>query len=223
MRPIASNKILPCATAAMAMMLSRLMTISAMVTVMTARHKCAAAWISSRAASSGTISLAAMNTNATPPTQFEVGQQHEPGDDRGKDDAQNHRDTGADDYAPAPLLRRQSAACHRDDDRIVAGQKQIDENDLQDGEPERRIAQLFDTRMNPIMPKRGIEIFDERSHGARPQPTISLPAKNCAISFSAVATASEPCTEFSPIERACALRMVPGAALAGSVAPIRSR
>lgn len=55
------------------------------------------------------------------------------------------------------------------------------------------------------------------------QPTISLPEKNCAISLAAVSAASEPCTEFSPIERACTLRMVPGAALPGSVAPITSR
>ena len=58
---------------------------------------------------------------------------------------------------------------------------------------------------------------------AKLQPTISLPAKNCAISFCAVSAASEPCTEFSLIDLANSLRMVPGAALAGSVAPIRSR
>src|SRR5258708_30503043 len=58
---------------------------------------------------------------------------------------------------------------------------------------------------------------------ASPQPTISLPEKNCPISCAAVAAASEPWTEFSPIDLAWTLRMVPGAALAGSVAPIRSR
>ena len=47
------------------------------------------------------------------------------------------------------------------------------------------------------------------------QPTISLPEKNCAISLAAVSGASEPCTEFSPIDLAWTLRMVPGAALAG--------
>src|SRR3954449_3436680 len=40
------------------------------------------------------------------------------------------------------------------------------------------------------------------------QPTISLPEKNWAISFAAVSGASEPCTEFSPIDLACTLRMV---------------
>src|SRR5258707_829001 len=37
--------------------------------------------------------------------------------------------------------------------------------------------------------------------GRSAHPTISLPEKNCAISFSAVSGASEPCTEFSPIDR----------------------
>src|SRR5204862_123710 len=35
------------------------------------------------------------------------------------------------------------------------------------------------------------------------QPTISLPEKNCAISIAAVSGASEPWTEFSPIDFAC--------------------
>ena len=55
------------------------------------------------------------------------------------------------------------------------------------------------------------------------QPTISLPAKNCAISTRAVSGASEPCTEFSPIESAKSLRIVPAAAFSGLVAPITSR
>ena len=40
------------------------------------------------------------------------------------------------------------------------------------------------------------------------------------ISCAAVSGASEPCTEFSPTDSANSLRMVPGAALAGFVAPI---
>src|SRR5438132_13628521 len=55
------------------------------------------------------------------------------------------------------------------------------------------------------------------------QPTISLPEKNWAISIAAVSGASDPCTEFSPIDFACSLRMVPSAAFDGSVAPITSR
>jgi len=44
------------------------------------------------------------------------------------------------------------------------------------------------------------------------QPTISLPEKNWAISTAAVSGASDPCTEFSPIDLACSLRMLPSAA-----------
>src|SRR5215471_13747418 len=51
--------------------------------------------------------------------------------------------------------------------------------------------------------------------GIMPYPTISLPEKNCPISTAAVAGASDPCTEFSPIDLACTLRIVPAAALAG--------
>jgi hypothetical protein len=55
------------------------------------------------------------------------------------------------------------------------------------------------------------------------QPTISLSLKKKAISCFAVSGASEPCTEFSPSERANSFRMVPGAASLGLVAPITSR
>jgi hypothetical protein len=58
---------------------------------------------------------------------------------------------------------------------------------------------------------------------ARAYPTISPPGKNCAISIAAVSGASEPCTEFSPIDSANSLRIVPGAAFSGLVAPITSR
>src|SRR5262249_19338279 len=59
--------------------------------------------------------------------------------------------------------------------------------------------------------------------GNRLYPTMSLAEKNCAISLAAVSGASEPCTELSPVDLAWTLRMVLGAALAGSVAPITSR
>ena len=51
------------------------------------------------------------------------------------------------------------------------------------------------------------------------QPTISLPAKNWAISFAAVSGASEPCTEFSPIDLAWTLRMVPARPWPGRLRP----
>ena len=58
---------------------------------------------------------------------------------------------------------------------------------------------------------------------SEPYPTISLPAKNWAISSAAFSGESEPCAEFSPIDSANSLRIVPAVALAGLVAPITSR
>src|SRR5437899_2654114 len=52
---------------------------------------------------------------------------------------------------------------------------------------------------------------------------ISTAAKKKAISCAAVYGESEPCTELASIDSAKSLRIVPGAALAGSVAPITSR
>ncbi len=62
-----------------------------------------------------------------------------------------------------------------------------------------------------------------RRETERGHPTISLPEKNCAISAAAVSGASEPWTEFSPIDRAKSLRIVPAAAFSGLVAPITVR
>src|SRR5215472_17454894 len=155
--------------------------------------------------------------------QLEIGQQHQRCENDGEDDAQQCRQAGASNQTPTLLLLRQAAARHGDDDGVVAGQQDINENDLADGQPKCRVTELIDPGRKPGAPQRRIKIFDDRSHGPQPQPTISLPAKNCAISLTAVSGASEPCTEFSPIELACTLRMVPGAALAGSVAPMMSR
>ena len=61
-------------------------------------------------------------------------------------------------------------------------------------------------------------------HGARAaQPTISISLKKYLISIAAFSGESEPCTELASIDSAKSLRMVPGAALDGSVAPITSR
>ena len=65
--------------------------------------------------------------------------------------------------------------------------------------------------------------LDARGPRKKPQPTSSLPENHCAISCAAVSGASEPCTEFSPIESANCLRIVPAAAFSGLVAPITSR
>src|SRR5215472_1250202 len=66
--------------------------------------------------------------------------------------------------------------------------------------------------------------------GGRPRPHsipyrewISSAPKKYGISNAADSTESEPCTALASMEDAKSLRMVPGAALAGSVAPIRSR
>src|SRR5262249_8183400 len=102
-------------------------------------------------------------------------------------------------------------------------QQDVDEDDLAYGKPECRVPELIDTAIDPVAPQRRTKICGQESHPKKPQRTISLPAKNCAISLTAVSGASEPCTEFSPIERACTFRIVPGKALAGSVAPMISR
>src|SRR5262245_2661357 len=47
--------------------------------------------------------------------------------------------------------------------------------------------------------------------------------KKYAISVAAFSSESEPCVAFSPTDDPNSLRMVPSSALAGSVAPIRSR
>ena len=63
---------------------------------------------------------------------------------------------------------------------------------------------------------RGSVRLDE---AASDQPTISLPAKNCAISTAAVSGASEPWTVFSPTDWANFWRMVPSRRWPGSSRP----
>src|ERR1700730_5603097 len=143
------------------------------------------------------------------------------------------RITAADAHAPQPGKRLQSAARQRDHQRVVAGQQHIDPDDLADRNPERGLLH-FGLKLGKKRPDGSrIEDLQQPVHSLplsasdrrRPvdQPTISLPEKNCAISIAAVSAASEPCTEFSPIEFACSLRIVPAGALDGSVAPMTSR
>src|SRR5262249_38736803 len=175
----------------------------------------------------------------------------------------------AQDHAPQALAMGQPAARHRDDDRIVAGQQDVDPHDLEQRDPKRGLAHLAPAARDHGEPRGRIHHLCDRTHwtslllspraGAssrRPgpngeliyrrnlcpgqraktpraaaaasrspssHPTISLPEKNCAISCCAVSGASEPCTEFSPTDFAWILRIVPGAAFAGSVAPMISR
>ena len=72
-RPITSRGMLPLAAAATAMTLSRLITMSAIATIRTAAHRCAAASTSPSPSCSGTSSFAAMNSSANPPTSLRNG------------------------------------------------------------------------------------------------------------------------------------------------------
>jgi phosphoribosylglycinamide formyltransferase 1 len=74
-----------------------------------------------------------------------------------------------------------------------------------------------------VVPPYAVGAALRRGPEAIDQPVISLPENHCAISICAVSGASDPCAEFSPTEIACSLRIVPGSALAGSVAPSTSR
>jgi len=71
-------------------------------------------------------------------------------------------------------------------------------------------------QIGPILP---YLIVPDQQHRSVTSAYDIVAVKNWAISFIAVSGASEPCTEFSPIDLACTLRIVPAAALAGSVAP----
>src|SRR5678816_4831031 len=62
-----------------------------------------------------------------------------------------------------------------------------------------------------------------RQNGRGGRQTISSGLKKKAISLAAVSGPSEPCTAFCSTSLPQSLRMVPGAAFAGSVAPIISR
>ncbi|OYZ88778.1 MAG: hypothetical protein B7Y01_04460 [Xanthobacter sp. 17-67-6] len=69
---------------------------------------------------------------------LQPGQREQGGDDAGEDDAQADSDAGAHDDAPAAGLLRQGAAGHGDHHGIVAGQQDINPNDLQQREPQHR-------------------------------------------------------------------------------------
>jgi hypothetical protein len=59
---------------------------------------------------------------------------------------------------------------------------------------------LLPERRQPRAFRRAPEIGPSSVTALLIYPTISLPEKNCAISIAAVCDASEPWTEFSPIE-----------------------
>jgi len=52
---------------------------------------------------------------------------------------QQHRRSGTKYHAPEALTWRKRAACHRNDESIVAGQENIDPDDLREVHPELRV------------------------------------------------------------------------------------
>ncbi len=71
--------------------------------------------------------------------QLHIRHGHERRHRSGEDDAETDGDERAERDAPNPLLGRQLAASERDDDSVVARQKEVDPDDLKDGEPKSRI------------------------------------------------------------------------------------
>ena len=60
------------------------------------------------------------------------------GDDEREDDAQQRRRERPQEHPDAPLPLRQAATGQRDDDRVVARQDDVDPDDLQQRQQERR-------------------------------------------------------------------------------------
>ena len=84
--------------------------MSAMATMRTARHRLSAAsTLSPRRPSSGTISLTATQNSSSAADELEERLAHRLRDHEREQDAQQHRDAGAEDHAPEALLA--AAAC----------------------------------------------------------------------------------------------------------------
>src|SRR3954469_11123805 len=220
-RPSTSKGALPLAAAATAMTLSRLMTMSATTTICTACHRCEADSTPSSSSCSGTSSFAAITISARPPTSLRYGSSIRLPTMPVKMIRSStaapaprvipHRRACTEDHAPQRMPRLEAAAGERDHQRIVAGQENVDPDDLADRDPEGRFGHLNAELGEECPDRSGIEDLPEPVHTTsfrrvslpyRPtdQPTISLPEKNCAISIAAVSGASEPCAEFSPID-----------------------
>ena len=132
------------AAPAMAMTLSRLITKSAMITVLTARPQLVAAFD----AGVRLLVLRHQQLDADPQQQQRAddlqegnGQQRQRKEDQ--HDAQHDRARGAPQDALRALLRRQLAAGQRDDDRVVAAEQDVDQDDLADGDPELGVGKEF--------------------------------------------------------------------------------
>ncbi len=81
----------------------------------------------------------AIQSRSRPPTSLSAGNlEHVLQTDR-EDDAQGDGGGGAEDDAPNPLPARQRATGQRDDDGVVAGEQDIDPDDLEDLDPHRAV------------------------------------------------------------------------------------
>ncbi len=125
------------AAPAMAITLSRLITKSATITVLTAPHKRSlplmSAWPSP---CSGSSSLTPIHSSSSAPANLRNGIASSCSAKKIKPDAQHDRPGRAPHDALGALLGRQLAAGQRDHHRVVAAQQDVDQDDLTDGDPE---------------------------------------------------------------------------------------
>ena len=171
----------PLAAAAMASTLSRLMTMSAIATVFTAPHRLSELAMLSSLASSCTSSLMAIQSSRRPPTSFSHGKLEHVLQDDGEDDAQQHRGAGAEDDAPHALRGGSAAAGQRDDDGVVAGQKDVDPDDLEDLDADRT-----------VIAERQAELCDKLVDQVPAPPVASL-AQSFRTSHLFIVVPSVPC------------------------------
>ena len=131
-RPKPNSQGSPFDTAAMAMTLSRLIAASAIAIVPTARHNLSEAATACSSAVSPLRELDRDPQQQQSAEYFEELDLQQLRDDERENDPQRDGRAGAEYDADLALLGRQGPARKRDDHRIVAGQQQIDPDDLQD-------------------------------------------------------------------------------------------
>ena len=74
-----------------------------------------------------------------PAEQLDIGRAQQLRHEEGRDDPQQHRGPGAEQDAAAALLARERPHRHRDDDRVVAGEDQVDQDDARERRKEGRV------------------------------------------------------------------------------------
>ena len=127
---------LPLAAAATAITLSRLITRSAIRIVLIAATMLAPAVPRRLPSSSGSSSCTAIQNSSTPPISFSYGSCSSSTRDDGQHDPHHDRSAAAPDDGLLLLLRRQRARGQRDHHRVVAGQHDVDADDLAEPDPE---------------------------------------------------------------------------------------